>query len=538
MAVRLQYGVLIDEMKTFDTTNGWDVIVSYDEGKINSLLRTVKGHGPTQFPDMEVEAYDPVNDEMVKTVYRLKVSNPVLQFRSDRGSADLEYDLSGDFGPKPTFVPPNTKMTLHVEIANLEGTTTTDDGDSGFKPTLNQLHPQPGERYKQAPNYVTSVGENVTRGICLVFRDTTVKVTNPSTDAKVQAIINRLRADITTATADHLDKSTYYYFIAGLNTPQRRIRNSTMVTLQPKSFCFTLLAGDAQLGLPGTLVMWIGVEGGNHNGQQPGGSTSLTFHPDTRDVNPVPLKNTASIIFSHDLIAREFIKKALEDRFDEVNILTRKGQEGMELSGKMRNKRIYIPTRNDRTDGAVAFVLDYFEGVDFTPSTPETRIKIQSKISTSNADSSSVTVTYKSDEKKVNWRQERFSPDFHSVKTGVVNLKFALDGVGWWKGGDRNQIHLVFRRDNDIKVDASAEKPPWWAPTGSGQLPEHYEKLTMTLDLDIAMGSLDYFLTTNLLFPGQHVFIADSPTPDADYNHGLGVPRDLILTGQVTDKLE
>lgn len=50
MVVRLQYGVLIDEMKTFDTTNGWDVIVSYDEDKINSLLRTVKGHGPTRFP--------------------------------------------------------------------------------------------------------------------------------------------------------------------------------------------------------------------------------------------------------------------------------------------------------------------------------------------------------------------------------------------------------------------------------------------------------------------------------------------------------
>lgn len=202
----------------------------------------------------------------------------------------------------------------------------------------------------------------------------------------------------------------------------------------------------------------------------------------------------------------------------------------------MRDKRIYIPTRHDKAVDAVVQVVEHFEGVDFNPNMPETTIQVQSKISTSNNESSSVAVTYKSDKKKVNWYQRTSGPNFHNLKQGVVDLEFALDGVGWWKGGGRNQIHLNFRRDNDIKVHATAAKPPWWA--GSGQLPPHYEKLTMTLDLDIAMGSLDYFLTTNLLFPGQHVFIADSPTPDADYNHGLGVPRDMILTGQVTGKVE
>ncbi|KAL3468736.1 hypothetical protein BJX99DRAFT_242816 [Aspergillus californicus] len=537
MAVQYQYSVLVDEMKTFDTTNGWDVIVSYDEGKINNLLKTAQGHGPTQFPDLEVEAYDPFTGEMVKTVYKLKVSNPVLQFHSDLRSADLEYDLSGNFGPKSTSVPPNTKMTLGVAVANLEGVVSTDVGDSGFKPNEGQVHPQPGERYKQAPNYVVKIGESVTRGICLVFRDTTVKVTNPSTDPIVKGIVNRLSGDIPIATADHLHKSTYYYFIAGVGAPPPQVRDSTMVTLQPKSVCFTLLAGDTQLKLPGALIMWIGVEGGNYNGQEPGGSSSPTFHPDTLNVNPIPLENTASIIFSHDLIAREFIKKALEDRFDEVQILSRKGEEGMKFSGKMRNKRIYIPTRNDKTENAVGFVLDYFEGVDFTPNMPETTIKISPTTGTSNTDSSSITLTYKSDVKKVKWTRSRFDGQSYSNKSGDVNLQFGLNGVGWWEGGDRNQIHLNFRRNNDIRVDASAEKPPWWAPAGSGQLPSHYKKLTMTLDLDIAIGSLDYFLTTNLLFPGQHVFIADSPTPDADNNHGLAVPRDLILTGQITDKL-
>ncbi|KAL2815225.1 hypothetical protein BDW59DRAFT_166898 [Aspergillus cavernicola] len=500
--VQLQYGVLIDEMKTFDTTNGWDVVVSYNEEKINSLLKTVKGHGPTQFPDMVAEVYDPVTDEMVETAYRLKVSNPVLQFRSERGNVELQYDLAGDFGPKPT-----------------------PGGDSGFKPHPDQLHPDIGERYKQGPNYVVNVGgEETARGICLVFRDTLVQVTNPSTDPKVQAIINRLRADITTATADHLNKSTYYYFIAGVGIPHRLTRDSTTVTLQPRSFCFTLLVGDSQLKHPGTLVMWIGVEGGNHNGQQPGGATSLTFHPDSRDVKP----SSAAEHCQFDDV--EILSRKSDGKSNGLtligNSLTNRSIEGMKFSGKMRNQRIYIPTRNDRTGNAFAFTLDYFQGVDFSPNTSNTIIDVPARINPSNPRLSPITVSYKSDVRKVNWTQQRYNGEIHSVKSGVVKLEFVLAG-----------IRLNFRRDNDLTVNASAEKPPWWAPAGSGQLPSHYEKLTMTLDLDIAMGNLDYFLTTNLLFPGKHIFIADPPTPNINYDHGLAVPRDLILTGQVTDKL-
>lgn len=59
----------------------------------------------------------------------------------------------------------------------------------------------------------------------------------------------------------------------------------------------------------------------------------------------------------------------------------------------------------------------------------------------------------------------------------------------------------------------------------------------MTVDIDIPMADLDYFPTTNLLFSGQHIFIADSPKPDSNSDHGVAVPRDLILTGQVAEKV-
>lgn len=53
------------------------------------------------------------------------------------------------------------------------------------------------------------------------------------------------------------------------------------------------------------------------------------------------------------------------------------------------------------------------------------------------------------------------------------------------------------------------------------------------------LAPLNYFLATNLLFPGKHVFFADNPVPKAkgDQN-GLAMPRDTIITGQIASKIE
>ena len=46
------------------------------------------------------------------------------------------------------------------------------------------------------------------------------------------------------------------------------------------------------------------------------------------------------------------------------------------------------------------------------------------------------------------------------------------------------------------------------------------------------MNTLEYFLATNLLYPGKHIFKADSPSSKG-IGKGLALPHDLILTGQV-----
>ncbi|KAF5855744.1 hypothetical protein ETB97_008553 [Aspergillus alliaceus] len=94
-----------------------------------------------------------------------------------------------------------------------------------------------------------------------------------------------------------------------------------------------------------------------------------------------------------------------------------------------------------------------------------------------------------------------------------------------------NRIGVKFENTNAWILGVPGKIPPWWRPSSPEELLDYYDKLMMTVDIDVPMADLDYFLTSNLLFSGQHIFIADSPKPDSNYDHGLAVPRGLILTG-------
>lgn len=66
------------------------------------------------------------------------------------------------------------------------------------------------------------------------------------------------------------------------------------------------------------------------------------------------------------------------------------------------------------------------------------------------------------------------------------------------------------------------------------EAPKHYTRLEVpSPKINMEMKALEYFLTTNLLFPGKHVFHAHALTAENKDKKGLAVPRDLILTGDI-----
>lgn len=119
-------------------------------------------------------------------------------------------------------------------------------------------------------------------------------------------------------------------------------------------------------------------------------------------------------------------------------------------------------------------------------------------------------------------------------------FKFEWAGTGKWEEeevGKPNRIRLKFENTNEWIVKVSGSKRPWWIPEEPDRLPKVYEKLVMKVDIDIPMAELDYFLTTNLLFPGRHVLKAHAPYTKGNDHKGHAVPRDLILTGDVNENL-
>ncbi|KAE8154618.1 hypothetical protein BDV25DRAFT_135786 [Aspergillus avenaceus] len=535
MALQMSYKSLINEMKGRDTTNKWDVIVAYNEDKINNLLAQLYHDKPLNF-EFKAPYEDPLTGDKNDLDVRITLNKPVLEFSSNEGRADLTYDLTGDYGPKRLPIPDGTKMRIRVDIANLQGHTTTKPGDSGFKPTQKALHPAtPLERSKQRANYVVSVdGDNAAQGVCIVFRDAMISISNP--DPQYNARISMISSLVVPWTTNEFNKSDYYYFIGGTGVSSSRTRDTTVVTLEPTHFCFTMVQSKTRYNLTGALVMWIAVKGGRAPELGPG---SYTFQPRDRNLNPIPSGKTASIIFRHDIMADLFFKRALEAKFRNVKILSRVGSEGITLKGGLMNESVHLKAyRNSYKCGLFneKVCTETFDPVDVDCDSPDTEIHIKPMIDTGDA----IKLSYRSEKHDCEWVSFAGSgmPAYSTMQ-----IRFKWTGAGAWTdetSPDKpNNIQIRFDSTNDWKVEASGRIPPWWNPSSPDDLPDYFDKLKMTVDVQIPMATLDYFLTTNLLFPGRQIFIADPvKPPNADYESGLAVPRDLILTGNVAESLD
>lgn len=99
---------------------------------------------------------------------------------------------------------------------------------------------------------------------------------------------------------DYLKHFEYEHCITAV---KKYTPDPSMIVLQPTSFCLTCTPGGTDGKECGTVGMWISVTGSSG---QKSGRTSIEFRPDTKTANPIPVGCSASIIFSHDLMARKF----------------------------------------------------------------------------------------------------------------------------------------------------------------------------------------------------------------------------------------
>lgn len=183
-----------------------------------------------------------------------------------------------------------------------------------------------------------------------------------------------------------------------------------------------------------------------------------------------------------------------------------------------------------------------YEGLDFECSDPPAKITVKPELATNLDDA--VSISYNSGSRSAKWTFTTYI--FRGGPTrwgeGTVLLTFTCKSLGKWYGGTDSQpnlIGLTFKSDQKWGVTAKADNGDrdWLQKLFNvdAKVPGHYKVLEPPApDIKVEMKGLDYFLTTNILFPGKHVFHAHPLTEETrKLELGLAFPRDLILTGDI-----
>ncbi|KAK6815970.1 hypothetical protein RU639_008987 [Aspergillus parasiticus] len=551
------FETLVDLMKAHDSTRGWDVVVAYDEDKINALL--AKQHLPafnslSDFQGTSPGEYNPYTGEVEDQTYRfqseLKNNKSRLRFQSEESSrAEIVVDVPamtcqflGAKDPKKTERASRCGFLIKVKVdlLNMEGTVKEEE----TKGTVFI----PNTTAKNSPlitksNYVTPVSTG--RGVCISFAAPIVELEANNSDkttpifhaAGDRAIKNALQEIFTSDQNNH--------FLSGV---QSVTTNPDTIPLKPVSFAFTTVKGDEPKKLPGALMMWISVEGGQNRGLRPSGQTDLRFDPDPSKPapNPIPEGSSATVILSHDLVANAFFKPNLETALSDVQIDSKVGDPGMIISGQLKGDDVDVEIDTEN----VPYIVTTIDHVKFALKNPRTTVTLNPGIVNPDAITTNPPVRLQYSKtmevgviRTVTSPRSGLSPN---VTTTVAknSSTWAWGATGVWKGKANsteksqhsNYLRLDFAQDEKWKIrTVPSDNKGDWNPFAVQHnfVPEGWSKVNPPVPkLDLKMKALDYFLTTNLLLPGKHVFNAHNPS-DATKATGLAVPRDLILTGDV-----
>jgi hypothetical protein len=108
VAKKKLYEVLVGH----DSTDQWDVVVSYAEEKLNDLLRERWDQSRT-FIDMPLDVvYEFIPSLKVTLHFKIHLGSPSLQFASGTGKAHLTMPLTGSY--EVSGVPENHEEILHI----------------------------------------------------------------------------------------------------------------------------------------------------------------------------------------------------------------------------------------------------------------------------------------------------------------------------------------------------------------------------------------------------------------------------------------
>lgn len=301
MAKQLDFLALGKEIEGIRTTEGFDVLVSYSEEKINQLLRarSQEVESILNFGPLNTSYSDPVTDEDVELDVFMTVDHPLIQFEDEHGNITLTFDIQkAHYDVKDhnrtITLPSGMVLSFKTTLSNVTGTVDSSQSKDGFA----------GKGAKAAPANKTVLinpdEKDISQGVCITFQKASVDLIGTTDESRKAAKGKTFMLD---ALKQYFQENAELkYFVAGVSNQYDPQLGSH--SLQPRSFCFNTLKGKTKDD-ESALCMWISVKEGTNKDQSSKRKSEGIFSD--RGLIPIPRGRTCSLIVDNDLLMKQYL---------------------------------------------------------------------------------------------------------------------------------------------------------------------------------------------------------------------------------------
>jgi len=492
---------LVGAMNSVPSTNLWDVVCSYSVDQLNEFLKAKYDAGTlAKDVTLSTDRLDPLTNEDFTITYDIKFASPVLTFISGRsGVATLTMEIlegsSYSVGPKvpdqntpkptPVAIPGGTySVKAVIPLAAISGDT--------------------GEVIEQGDVLTFSDNKEHENNVILHFKNekgASYQIT-PEPDASAKDVLTTYFLPVLEQYFQNDVKETDY----ALSTVNNSQPSSGLTLFTPKSFVFASMGDDDT----GVLSLYIQTkQSGN-----PAGNLSPSFQPGDQSVFPIPAGYTASIILSYSLITQAFLAPQLASSGFSVSFDT--VADG--ISAQLTEDASVVA---DGKDGNYTFEEYSYDGLHISLKTNPLHFVIRD---------GQLSLQWKG-ESTSTWQQVVTGGNTAVAQYGKVDITIDLNKgpIPLALSDDNVTIAdvAISRSDFSVHIKGKKCKKGEFILGCSDHAPDYYSKMKLTIpSITISLRGFDFFRTTNLLAPGNHVItIAQS--------EGLQTPHDFLIVGEV-----
>lgn len=576
-------------MKGQNTTDGWDVVCSYDLSKLNAILDDKFKRGKLVSDIKGVKYWDWILElDAVKiNSYEFVLSKPVLGFAANG---------------RATLTMPITKIVRTINVYTLASAGPVEnpgqykdnvwyskDGNT-YTPLADQANPavddfvvhqhhwyciasiKPAKvttNSDQTHSLIGTVPISAVTGDNQIHAQGTVvvfKEANTNDEAHIvlhfsQSASNPATYQISPKLTDHdfneesnLLRAIANYFSQEVSQVEYALTSiaptpdpSGTAAITPKSFAFSAIKVGDTAGVLGTFI-----ETSQNKGR---GQSAPVFTVQGQRSSPIPKGSTASIVFSQDCIQKVLIADALGKTLSNCHVRFVNQPSGIQA---------LISSSDIHVDVHIPQTLTYVQSVPAPPSmdgVPRPPWISYNYIRVSNDVLSStdypVTLTLNGNTAAVAWNIDHAGFNYELGATPLSEAGGDTDITWSADTGHKITIHISSSTGNPSKfsIDASCNvsvspnltfdnstygasitpAPPhqncwekFWDGDGANQVHDALQGALANFapKISLTMPGINYFTTTNILFPGAHVFQADTAA-------GLQIPRDMLIVGNI-----